>query len=621
MQLSASLLPFDLPPVPGAAPLPVGAALTPAADVADFGALLTAQSAPASPVVTPPVAPFSSTAPADGVSEPAVEPMPPEWLMEEGSADSSDAVPNPAFAEGMIATAPSPTTIGKSDVAGFVAANEPLEDAPASTTTSDGENDTAPSEIGASALVPPAANATKPREVGRSPAVPGTFSNSTALNSEGSAASPLHSPTADAAFAGPSARGSRANSKDTTALSNPTAADAPLTPAEVPVQRMPQRDVAELNGRAVASADTSFDSTATESRPTTAVTSGAEISNPATVPITPLLRSPLAAAATERQNIATPPGPSPISSPSPKTNPTPQAPVDETAGALRSENVDTAAISRAQSDASVFSATPPQSGPEKFAVSARRGASSPLAAYKTTEKNTENAFGEEVETEQTFVGTNAAKPEFHMPHPAPHAPSAPHAVERLSQAVAPLSFEFNPGEAGGETAELAQAARRAVNAAVSASEQFAAEAKPAVTLKFTVSGVDLGVRVELRGENIHTTFRTDSPELRAALAQEWQAVTAVHAGDRSARLAEPVFTSNPSQASTSTASNNSSNSDSGAADQRGSQHRQEQNAADEWARFRAASRPADAANVRVPTPSFPIRSHPTSAPGRLHTFA
>ena len=57
-------------------------------------------------------------------------------------------------------------------------------------------------------------------------------------------------------------------------------------------------------------------------------------------------------------------------------------------------------------------------------------------------------------------------------------------------------------------------------------------------LKF--GGEDLSVRVELRGGAVHTDFRTDSPELRAALNREWQAV-ARQSPDQLRQFVEPVF--------------------------------------------------------------------------------
>jgi hypothetical protein len=61
-----------------------------------------------------------------------------------------------------------------------------------------------------------------------------------------------------------------------------------------------------------------------------------------------------------------------------------------------------------------------------------------------------------------------------------------------------------------------------------------------VTLQFRVGGDDLAVRVELRDGAVHTQFRTDSTELRLALAREWQAVS-TQMPDRPLRLTEPTF--------------------------------------------------------------------------------
>jgi hypothetical protein len=286
----------------------------------------------------------------------------------------------------------------------------------------------------------------------------------------------------------------------------------------------------------------------------------------------------------------------------------------------RSGNVETAAVlhdSRRVRWASPTAAQPPA---EKFAVASARAGQPTLAAYRAMEKTTEVAEEQFVELGATSLGTNAAKPEVHMPASLSHAPSAPLVVERLSQAVAPLTAEFAADERGADSPEWVETARRAVSVAVAVTEQLATQQKPAVTLKFTVSGVDLGVHVELRGENLHTTFRTDSPELRAALAQEWQQVAAVQPGDRAARLAEPVFTTNAPQGGAS-ATSNGSTADFGAADQRGSQHRQDHASAEEWSRFRAPARPTDTVAAHSPSSAASPRSVSAPAAGRLHTFA
>lgn len=56
-------------------------------------------------------------------------------------------------------------------------------------------------------------------------------------------------------------------------------------------------------------------------------------------------------------------------------------------------------------------------------------------------------------------------------------------------------------------------------------------------------GAHLSVRLEYRDGVVHTTFRTDSTELRDTLSREWQsAMPSIVPGDRAVRLAEPTFT-------------------------------------------------------------------------------
>jgi hypothetical protein len=72
-------------------------------------------------------------------------------------------------------------------------------------------------------------------------------------------------------------------------------------------------------------------------------------------------------------------------------------------------------------------------------------------------------------------------------------------------------------------------------------EQASAQGQKSVHLQFSVGDADLSVRVQLHAGEVRTTFRTDSPELRAALAHEWQAITNSNAGDRSMRIAPASF--------------------------------------------------------------------------------
>lgn len=86
-----------------------------------------------------------------------------------------------------------------------------------------------------------------------------------------------------------------------------------------------------------------------------------------------------------------------------------------------------------------------------------------------------------------------------------------------------------------------RAAHRAVESVLSTVDRLADAPRRSVELDFSVGEVELAVRVELRGEEVRTTFRTDSPELRAALSQEWQSAAASHQGERAVRFAAPVI--------------------------------------------------------------------------------
>lgn len=82
--------------------------------------------------------------------------------------------------------------------------------------------------------------------------------------------------------------------------------------------------------------------------------------------------------------------------------------------------------------------------------------------------------------------------------------------------------------------------QHSVNAVLEAVERFAAGGTQGVNLQFTVAGAQLAIRVELRGGEVHATFRTDSSELRLALAQEWQTASGSESG-RPLRAIDPVF--------------------------------------------------------------------------------
>lgn len=156
--------------------------------------------------------------------------------------------------------------------------------------------------------------------------------------------------------------------------------------------------------------------------------------------------------------------------------------------------------------------------------------------------------------------------------------------------------------------ETVSTAHRAVEAALTAAQRFSANDRHTVNLQFSVGGTDLNVRVELRADEVRATFRTDSPELRAALSHEWQA--AAGQGDRSVRLATPVFTG--SDASGFSASSG---------DHASQQHRQSSaRAMDEQFAF-ATARSGAKGETAVATNSSVTPRAPLSTALHLHTLA
>lgn len=73
---------------------------------------------------------------------------------------------------------------------------------------------------------------------------------------------------------------------------------------------------------------------------------------------------------------------------------------------------------------------------------------------------------------------------------------------------------------------------------------FRMRERSSVEVKFNFKDeTELSVRLSYRDGDVRTTFRTDSPELRAALTREWQGFVAGAALEpRGHRIADPVFT-------------------------------------------------------------------------------
>ncbi|MBL9186465.1 MAG: hypothetical protein JNK23_03210 [Opitutaceae bacterium] len=92
-------------------------------------------------------------------------------------------------------------------------------------------------------------------------------------------------------------------------------------------------------------------------------------------------------------------------------------------------------------------------------------------------------------------------------------------------------------------------AHEAVEVVLRTADRLSSLVHKSVRLEFSVGGEALDVRVELRSNEIRTTFHTESAELRTALASEWQTVAAsAGSGERTLRILPAQFGSSDSGA-------------------------------------------------------------------------
>jgi hypothetical protein len=159
-------------------------------------------------------------------------------------------------------------------------------------------------------------------------------------------------------------------------------------------------------------------------------------------------------------------------------------------------------------------------------------------------KHIESSSGESLTGSKPMVGTHVAKAQGFMPH----APSIPAALD----ASLPSRAEFFGSEAVAMSpalevenptpAAMPVLAGKAVEAVLEAADRLATGDRSSVRLEFAMGESELSVRVALRDNAVRATFLTDSPELRAALVHEWQAVSA-ETGERTFQFAPPTFQS------------------------------------------------------------------------------
>jgi len=185
------------------------------------------------------------------------------------------------------------------------------------------------------------------------------------------------------------------------------------------------------------------------------------------------------------------------------------------------------AVSRERSFASAISAA---------STSANARALSPRDS--ATEKNSLTARESSVTVPPSEAGIGVAHASNVMTDTA--LPSPISAVAPAWRGEAMEAQVASSANAKDDVPSLAHRAVETVVAVVDAQAASRLQPTPGVSLRFRVGEEDLAVRIELRGGEVHTEFRTDSPDLRVALQHEWRALAS--RPDAAVRLSEPVFT-------------------------------------------------------------------------------
>jgi len=179
----------------------------------------------------------------------------------------------------------------------------------------------------------------------------------------------------------------------------------------------------------------------------------------------------------------------------------------------------------------------------------------------------------------------------------------------VAPAASPSTANAAPATAAAQSAAASAPVRATVDTVVRLVEAQASrglQTVSAVNLNFQVGADDLAVRVEWRNGEVHTQFRTDSEDLRSALASQWQSVSPGLA-DRSVHFAPPVFASSTSTSGQGFAS-------------AGGESASRQQGQPQQAGQGGAGRLASSGAARPAATSTPAAA-PAPRAGRLQTFA
>lgn len=185
---------------------------------------------------------------------------------------------------------------------------------------------------------------------------------------------------------------------------------------------------------------------------------------------------------------------------------------------------------------------PPEQTTAKIAVSSAGNFSVENKRQTATTKNSLTIENKLLTKRESSAGTDVANLDATMPPAASFARPTPAEIHSSALVTAVQAPELREiaSPAGLLAPDPVSTAHRAVETVLAAAHRVDSAERHTVNLQFSVGGSDLNVRVELFADEVRATFRTDSPELRAALSHEWQAAQAA-SSDRPMKLVAPVF--------------------------------------------------------------------------------
>ncbi len=195
--------------------------------------------------------------------------------------------------------------------------------------------------------------------------------------------------------------------------------------------------------------------------------------------------------------------------------------------------------------------------PEKFAAPITPGlpeiTSGGNPSMSTEEKKSLSIDSKSVTTTQKNVGTSTANREIAMPYSAVNKSPSVDFSTTLGDGLQPNS----PTETKVD-APLAAHAPRLVQEIRAIADRISVIDRNSVEVRFDFNDTDrLSVRVEYRDGTVHTTFKTDSSQLRDVVAHEWQSQNS-SSEQRSYRMADPVFSPTAEDRQNSSAANDGS---------------------------------------------------------------